>query len=229
MPEWASRSSDLPAHPDPTRSPESVERSTGIRAGHWRPISQIATAQRGRCRVWSCRGSLRLGRSAAGFSSSGSASGMVSRSTTNIQPFGRLTDGAHSPPASIAARRIRTCNQGIQGPSRFHEAWTISSSSSQIPPRYIDQFCHEQWAALAKEEAGRSRRGLLLGLTPLVSEPSWPPEPGQARLRIALPIAPRPCEARRSWFRFPAIHPVRGRRLPSGATFSDESPALPLS
>ena len=28
-----------------------------------------------------------------------------------------------------AARRIRTCNQGIQGPSRFHEAWTISSSN----------------------------------------------------------------------------------------------------
>jgi hypothetical protein len=39
------------------------------------------------------------------------------------------------------------------------------------------------------EEAGRSRRGLLLGLTPLVSEPSWPPEPGQARLRIAMPAA----------------------------------------
>ena len=28
-----------------------------------------------------------------------------------------------------AARRIRTCNQGIQGPSRFREAWTISSSA----------------------------------------------------------------------------------------------------
>jgi hypothetical protein len=26
----------------------------------------------------------------------------------------------------------------------------------------------------------------LLGLTPLVSEPSWPPVPGQAWLRIAL-------------------------------------------
>ena len=39
------------------------------------------------------------------------------------------------------------------------------------------------------EEAGRSRRGLLLGLTPLVSEPSWPPEPGQAWLRIAVPEA----------------------------------------
>jgi hypothetical protein len=42
------------------------------------------------------------------------------------------------------------------------------------------------------EEAGRSRRGLLLGLTPLVSEPSWPPEPDQAWLRIAMPGAPRP-------------------------------------
>jgi hypothetical protein len=41
------------------------------------------------------------------------------------------------------------------------------------------------------EEAGRSRRGLLLGLTPLVSEPSWPPKPDQARLRIAVPWEPR--------------------------------------
>ena len=32
-----------------------------------------------------------------------------------------------------AARRIRTCNQGIQVPSRFHEAWTISSSSAIAP------------------------------------------------------------------------------------------------
>ena len=39
-----------------------------------------------------------------------------------------------SAPPAIAARRIRTCNQGIQGPSRFHEAWTISSSSGRIPP-----------------------------------------------------------------------------------------------
>jgi hypothetical protein len=29
--------------------------------------------------------------------------------------------------------------------------------------------------ARAGKEAGRSWRGLLLGLTPLVSEPSWPP------------------------------------------------------
>jgi hypothetical protein len=81
----------------------------------------------------------------------------------------------------------------------------------------------------SRQEAGRSRRGLLLGLTPLVSEPSWPPKPGQARLRIAVPIAPRDSEAKCSRFRFPAIHPVRARRLPSAATFSDESPALPLS
>ncbi len=32
---------------------------------------------------------------------------------------------------AFAARRIRTCNQGIQGPSRFHEAWTISSSAAR--------------------------------------------------------------------------------------------------
>ena len=47
-----------------------------------------------------------------------------------------------------------------------------------------------------EEEAGRSWRGLLLGLTPLVSEPSWPPEPGQAWLRIAVPKSmPRRCAA----------------------------------
>src|SRR5579883_2632091 len=44
----------------------------------------------------------------------------------------------------------------------------------------------------APEEAGRSRRGLLLGLTPLVSEPSWPPTPSQAWLRIAVPSPVRP-------------------------------------
>jgi hypothetical protein len=43
----------------------------------------------------------------------------------------------------------------------------------------------------AIEEAGRSRRGLSLGLTPLVSEPSWPPLPDQAWLRIAVPEASR--------------------------------------
>ena len=37
---------------------------------------------------------------------------------------------------------------------------------------------------------GALRRGLSLGLTPLVSEPSWPPEPGQAWLRIAVPGRP---------------------------------------
>ena len=61
-------------------------------------------------------------------------------------------------------------------------------------------------------EAGRSRRGLLLGLTPLVSEPSWPPEPDQAWLRIAVPTD------RSFRFRFPAIHPDRVRGLPPGAT-----------
>ena len=44
----------------------------------------------------------------------------------------------------------------------------------------------EKGQGILKEEAGRSRRGLLLGLTPLVSEPSWPPRPDQAWLRIAL-------------------------------------------
>ena len=74
-----------------------------------------------------------------------------------------------------AARRIRTCNQGIQGPPRFREAWTISPSP--IPDPLTE----------GTREAGRSRRGLLLGLTPLVSEPSWPPMPDQAWLRITMP------------------------------------------
>ncbi len=45
------------------------------------------------------------------------------------------------------------------------------------------------------KEAGRSWRGLLLGLTPLVSEPSWPPMPGQAWLRIAMPEMNRHADA----------------------------------
>jgi hypothetical protein len=78
---------------------------------------------------------------------------------------------------------------------------------------------HKRAGGVSREEAGRSRRGVLLGLTPLVSEPSWLPEPGQARLRIAVPKAPHLGKMKRDRFRFPAIHPVRGRRLPSAATF----------
>ena len=44
----------------------------------------------------------------------------------------RLFRWISSRPRQNAARRIRTCNQGIQGPSRFHEAWTISSSSRRL-------------------------------------------------------------------------------------------------
>ena len=169
-----------------------------------------------------------------------SARAIVSRSTSCIRgsAWSRLRCDCSSIDLN-AARRIRTCNQGIQGPSRFHEAWTISSSScsrTAIPSGNESRACLMR----AEEEAGRSWRGLLLGLTPLVSEPSWPPMPGQAWLRIAMPReSPRrfgrwpshttnpPCRNPR--FRFPAIHPVRSRRLPSVATFFDESPALPLS
>jgi hypothetical protein len=42
---------------------------------------------------------------------------------------------------------------------------------------------------------GARRRRLLLGLTPLVSEPSWPPLPGQAWLRIAVPSSSREIES----------------------------------
>jgi len=59
-------------------------------------------------------------------------------------------------------------------PPRFHGARTISSSLAL--PRMRE-----------RGRPGARRRGVLLGLTPLVSEPSWPPEPGQAWLRIALP------------------------------------------
>ena len=140
-----------------------------------------------------------------------------------------------------AARRIRTCNQGIQGPSRFHEAWTISSSSIRRRPKAPGRTPGRLDATPARRPGAR-RRGLLLGLTPLVSEPSWPPGPGQAWLRIAMPQlarwpvrpADRSGPTKPTWratfrFRFPAIHPVRSRRLPSVATFFDESPALPLS
>ena len=80
--------------------------------------------------------------------------------------------------------------------------------------------------AATNEEAGRSRRGLLLGLTPLVSEPSWPPEPGQAWLRIAVP--PRPLEGV-DGLGFPQFTRFAIEGYPSPPPFSDESPALPLS
>src|SRR5271157_686756 len=93
-----------------------------------------------------------------------------------------------SQPASTAsaARRIRTCNQGIQGPSRFHEAWTISSSAGRVLAR-LEAAVDSYRAGTRTRRPGARRRGLSLGLTPLVSEPSWPPLPGQAWLRIALP------------------------------------------
>jgi hypothetical protein len=67
--------------------------------------------------------------------------------------------------------------------------------------------------------------------------------PDQAWLRIAMlstlptakqkaipPFAQPIVHMPRFQFRFPAIHPVRSRKLPFGATlFIDESPALPLS
>ena len=55
--------------------------------------------------------------------------------------------------------------------------------------------CPESFLMRDDKEAGRSRRGLLLGLTPLVSEPSWPPLPGQAWLRIAIPVMSRHARA----------------------------------
>ena len=105
--------------------------------------------------------------------------------TGGLIPRDRRTVKAEPPVAcrSIrpgnAARRIRTCNQGIRGPPRFRGARTISPS----PPPASD-------AGASSARVGRPGalgRGLSLGLTPLVSEPSWPPEPGQAWLRIAVP------------------------------------------
>ena len=112
-----------------------------------------------------------------------------------------------------AARRIRTCNQGIQGPPRFRGAWTISPS----PSRSIEP---------GSGRPGARRRGLLLGLTPLVSEPSWPPEPGQAWLRIAMPLDRR----NRHGLGFPQFTRIASGGYPPAPPFRiDESPALPLS
>ena len=69
----------------------------------------------------------------------------------DIRPIGRPGDRRRSI-GSNAARRIRTCNQGIQGPSRFHEAWTISSSSSRTPPPTSGRM-------LASRNGDASRRG----------------------------------------------------------------------
>src|SRR5262249_49316669 len=113
-----------------------------------------------------------------------------------------------------AARRIRTCNQGIQGPPRFRGAWTISPSPALVR---------------ALRRPGARRRGLLLGLTPLVSEPSWPPGPGQAWLRIALP---RGQQCSPQSLGSPQFTRFASGGYPPAPPFSredDESPALPLS
>ena len=59
-----------------------------------------------------------------------------------------------------------------------------------LPRRLASEFARNEFRAVLNASLSRrpgSWRGLLLGLTPLVSEPSWPPKPGQAWLRIALP------------------------------------------
>ena len=142
----------------------------------------------------------------------------VSRSTTNIQPSGRLTimrttAGIDCGPqdSNLQPRDSRALAfpRGLD-----YLILLFANAAAGLQSSFVSQT-----GGVSREEAGRSRRGLLLGLTPLVSEPSWPPEPGQARLRIAVPEAPHLGKAKRSRFRFPAIHPVRGRRLPFAATF----------
>jgi hypothetical protein len=65
-----------------------------------------------------------------------------------------------------------------------------------------------------------------LGLTPLVSEPSWPPKPDQAWLRIAMP--PR---LRTIGLGFPQFTRIASGGYPPAPPIwgIDESPALPLS
>ena len=86
-------------------------------------------------------------------------------------------------------------------------------SSAPAFPRGLDYLILHVSSETTRRPGAR-RRGLLLGLTPLVSEPSWPPLPGQAWLRIAVLRS-----LLDTGFRFPAIHPVRIRKLPSGGTF----------
>jgi hypothetical protein len=88
---------------------------------------------------------------------------------------------------------------------------------------------------------GARRRGLLLGLTPLVSEPSWLPGPGQAWLRIAMSDIGRPLRADTSGeggtlqpSGVPELGSPQFTRFaiegcPPLPPFFDESPALPLS
>ena len=77
-----------------------------------------------------------------------------------------------------------------------------------------------------KIKGGRAlvRRGVSLGLTPLVSEPSWPPRPDQARLRIAMPMTMLDIG-----LGFPQFTRIAYGGHPPPPPFLDESPALPLS
>src|SRR5262249_49947485 len=97
-------------------------------------------------------------------------------------------------------------------------------SSAPAFPRGSDYLILPLSVRAENGRPGALGRGLLFGLTSLVSEPSWPTQPSQAWLRIAIPVS-----FNRARLRFPAIHPVCTRRLPFGVTQSDESPALPLS
>jgi hypothetical protein len=113
-----------------------------------------------------------------------------------------------------AARRIRTCNQGIQVAPVF--------------PRGLDYLTlptrGRGGPRTTRGRPGARRRGLWLGLTPLVSEPSWPPMPDQAWLRIAVPRA-----GTARGLGFPQFTRIASGGRPPAPPLVDESPALPLS
>ena len=104
---------------------------------------------------------------AATFPGGSSAKGIGSRSPMGLSPFGCPTSSrwrSISASTASAARRIRTCNQGIQGPSRFHEAWTISSSGGRVLAvlKPLSTSIEQNTSA----EAGRSLTGIIVGAHP---------------------------------------------------------------
>src|SRR4051812_15824040 len=120
------------------------------------------------------------------------------------QPWSRATNPARIHPAEAPDHRPRDVD--VMGKTRGHSRRRLGTrrlgvsvrkcgpQDSNLQPRDSRPLAFPRGLdyltlpVLLREigRPGARRRGLLLGLTPLVSEPSWPPGPSQAWLRIAM-------------------------------------------
>ena len=209
----------------PDRQP--VQRAQERRSGHRDPFPEIATARRGTLpRPPESLARTRRAGSGVFIVRFGERYGVeVNHEHSTIRSS---HDRAHYRRHRLRPAGFEPATKGFKGPRVSTRLGLSHPPLRERRPEHPDILASETGGA-SREEAGRSRRGLLLGLTPLVSEPSWPPEPGQARLRIAVPKRLTLARQDAPGLGFPQFTRFAVEGYPSPPPFSDESPALPLS